>query len=267
MSGYNDDARTAIGGGAINEKTRLYLLSSNQSPTQQEASVGSGDSSSSSWSPGRSLGHMLHALVGLDRYPSYLSRFQNIDDVLALESALKEKLDEVTRQKNEIIAKRKGIRDLVRRYNVLIGEKTRHEQNQNNTSDAAASFNNTVECSGSESSIVWHSELSPPRSWADLQNRKILNEDAFNVAFQSMQTSRRMGRELGDILNGDVDFDLKPSLLEHLMSQEMFDVYSFPLLSTQVSQILIHMFCQSSFFLLAPKPLYDFSIVVLFSSS
>jgi hypothetical protein len=234
MSGYSDDATTAIGGGAINEKPRLSLLSSNQSRTQQEASVGPRDISSS-WSPGRSLGHMLHALVGLDRYPNYLSRFHNIDDVVALESALKEKLDEVTQQKNEIIAKRKGIHDLVRRYNMLIREKRRHEQSQNNTDDVAASFDDTMECSDSDSSIVWHSELSQPRSWADLQKRKILNEDAFKVAFQSIQTSRHRGRELGDILNGDVDMDLKPSLLEHLMNQEMFDVYSFPLLSAQVS--------------------------------
>eukprot|EP00804_Cyclotella_cryptica_P027660 CCRYP_010283-RA/>CCRYP_010283-RA protein AED:0.02 eAED:0.02 QI:107/1/1/1/1/1/2/91/468 len=235
MSEFNGEAKTAIGGGAINEKPRLYSLSSNPSPTRQ---VGSIDPDSSSWSPGKSLGHMLHALVGLDRYPNYLSRFQHIYDVEALESALKEKLDEVTRQKNDIIAKRKGIHDLVCRYNKSIEEKRSHEQSHSDTDDAAARTDDTMECSDSDCSNFWHSELSPPTSWSELKKRKILNEDAFKVAFQSMQTSRHRGRELRDFINGDVDLDLNPSLLEQLMNQEMFDVYSFPLLSTQFCYLL-----------------------------
>ena len=56
----------SIGGGAINEKQRLYMQTSNTHNSDKPAHDGI-ESGNRSWDPNRNLSHMLHALVGLDR--------------------------------------------------------------------------------------------------------------------------------------------------------------------------------------------------------
>ena len=56
----------SIGGGAINEKQRLYMQTSNTHNSDKPAHDGI-ESGNRSWNPNRNLSHMLHALVGLDR--------------------------------------------------------------------------------------------------------------------------------------------------------------------------------------------------------
>lgn len=238
---------TIIGGGAINEKPRTYQ--SFQTSTHDDCT----DTGSGSWNPEREVAHMLHAVVGLDRYPNYLSRFNNIADIEALENALEQELDEVKRQKNEIMNRKKGIRGLVCQYNTsIMKNKLDREQSEPEAISSDDEVGVMETCTNINDS-VWCSELSPPRSWLELKKRNILHEDAFNVAFRSMKTGACRGHEIGDIINGKVDLDLNPSLLEHLMTQVMFDVYSFPLLDPQVSwqQILN---CKCVDFYLKPTP-------------
>lgn len=202
-----------IGGGAINEKPRLYKQSSASLPEIQTTSTGR----SGSWNPEQDLSHMLHAIIGLDRYPNYLSRFRNLDDAIALENALELTLNKVRQQKHDFVQRKQGVHDLIARYNKLEGDE----------SVGLAAANDDTE-------LVWSSKLTPPESWADLKQRNILSEDAFKVAFQSMESNQYRHCEVGDIIEGKVDLNLSSSLLEDFMDQEMFDVYSFPLLSDEV---------------------------------
>ena len=99
------DSREKIGGGAINEKIRTY---NPNKPSDQSTTLFSGG-----WDPTQNISQFLHAIVGLDRYPNYLSRFQNVQDVVALENALKQTLEKVEQQKNGMVKRRNDIADLV----------------------------------------------------------------------------------------------------------------------------------------------------------
>ena len=211
------DASNAIGGGAINEKPRFYNPNTPSNPSANE---------NGEWDPEQQVSHMLHAIVGLDRYPNYMARFHDIRDVDALENALKQTLDKVEQQKSDLVERRRGINELVCHYNKL--------KKENKTQSSDGTSENDEKMHKAESHI-WGSDLSPPKSWDELKRRNILNDDAFRIAFKSMKTNPYRHCELQDIISGDVDLNLNPSLLEDLMDQEMFDVYSFPLLTAEVS--------------------------------
>ncbi|KAL9183659.1 hypothetical protein ACHAXT_004515 [Thalassiosira profunda] len=224
--GAGVEGREPIGGGAINEKPRLY----------QQPNGGDGPRDiAGSWNPRDNLSHMLHALVGLDRYPNYLSRFKDVSDIGLLEHALEARLNDVRRQRDEIVERRDGIRKLVRRY---IANKT------DDCDDAME------DDSGSE---LWrdHATLSPPRTWSELRSRRILREEAFRVAHQSIAKAgkgckKRAKSEkqnvdlpsVEDVISGSATVNLDPALLEGWMSQELFDVYSFPLLTEEFCSLI-----------------------------
>ena len=84
--GARVEGREPIGGGAINEKPRLYQHPSGCAGTKNHDMKDS--STAGSWNPRDNLSHMMHALVGLDRYPNYLSRFKDESDMDLLEHAL-----------------------------------------------------------------------------------------------------------------------------------------------------------------------------------
>jgi len=226
----------AIGGGAINEKQRLYQQSSKKITTNNNDSTGNNDSTNNdtSWNPNEHLSHILHALVGLDRYPHYLNRISDID-TLALEHALESKLSDVRKQRAEINQRRAGIKQLVRRYMM---DKNYIVDDEDTAKD------NTEEHCG----MLWknHPLLSPPKDWIDLRERNILQEAAFKVAHQSTNKKRRKPKSkkdntqlsMTDIIEGKVQVDLDPSLLEDLLQQEMYDVYSIPLLTPEFCNIL-----------------------------
>ena len=231
----NDDSMqetNAIGGGAINEKRRLYQQSSSTyTTTNNDDSTSNNDSTNdTSWKPNEYLSHMLHALVGLDRYPNYLNRISDID-TLALEKALESKLSDVRKQRAEINQRRADIKQLVRRYMM---DKSYIVEDE--------------ECTASqEIDILWknHPLLSPPKDWIDLSERNILQEVAFKVAYQSTNKKRKSKSKkdstqlsITDIMEGKVQVDLKASLLEDLLQQEMYDVYSIPLLTPEFCNIL-----------------------------
>ena len=229
-----DSQEESIGGGAINEKQRLYLQPTSKDDDICGETVG-GDSNS--WKPNDNLSHLLHALVGLDRYPNYLSRFRDINDMKLLEKALLQKASDVKRQREEICQTRNGIKQLVRRY-------------VSNGYDIDVNHDDAEEVVD----MLWsgHPILSAPRTWVELRERKILQDQAFKVASQSVSSRTRIrkgksnkSREqqiedttIADIIEGKSQVDLDPALLEDWMNQEMFDVYSFPLLTTEFCALL-----------------------------
>lgn len=210
--------RDIIGGGSINEKPRLYNPFNN---------LQSASSTDAEWDPDVNISHMLHAIVGLDRYPNYLSRFHDMYDIVALEKALKQTLKKVEVQKMDIINRRKSISDLVCYYN----KKLNSEERLHNSKTAEIE-----EMAARPDDSEWRSNLTPPKTWSELKRRSILHDHAFKAAFQSMMTNPQHF-ELEDLLNGNVFLNLNASLLQELMEQEMFDVYSFPLLSKEVRSL------------------------------
>jgi hypothetical protein len=253
-----DGGMIGVGGGAINEKTRYYQPNNNTS--------GSGKGIIEGWNPSNNLGHMLHALVGLDRYPNYLGRFRDISDIDLLENALESKLSDVRRQRSEIIQKRVDIQQLVKRY--------------------TSSMTEFVEVSDDcPCSALWrdHPLLSPPKTWAELRERKMLTDHAFKVVHHSLLSIRNARtaksnktakadtkdesielHSVGDIIDGRVQVQLTQSSLEDFMCQEMFDVYSFPLLTHEVcpqQRIVYSQYVPTSHFnacsVLHPPPCHD----------
>ncbi len=233
-----------IGGGAINEKPRSYksqsfhrissshdgpkiVKSSNDRHDEHVCRADSDDASvETSWDPINNLSHLLHALVGLDRYPNYLSRFQNTAEIDLLENALEESLHKVKNQKAAIVEWRKGVQKLVKTFinsHYFHGEDVGMVDTQN---DGVG-----------DNYKLWlgHPILSPPKTWKELRERNVLTDQAFKTAFQSVtKFGKSRTAELFDIINGRAIVNLDTSLLEDLMEQEMFDVYSFPLFTNEV---------------------------------
>ena len=173
-----------IGGGAINEKDRTITDTrpkENPIPTSTEAS----------FDPSKHRSQLWHALEGMDRYPAYLSRWQEYD-MEQLEQALEMKLLQVRNQKKSILERRQGIRTLME-------------------------------------SLDPPYLLTVPQNWEDIKNH-ILDPRAAKAIFQS-KWYRKGPPSVEDVLSGRSEVDLDPHLLEGWMDQELFDVYSMPLLS------------------------------------
>ena len=206
-----------LGGGAINEKERQPGRMKKTDPDGVDGAPPSG-----TWDPTNNLSHMLHALVGLDRYPNYLSRFHDEDDVVSLEAALEARLMDVRKQKQEIANRRRGIAELVGRYL------------------------NRTDCdfeAGDCSQLWWdHEVLSKPDTWADLRERRVLQDSAFRVAHRSaLRCAKRQGYpniEVRDAIDGKLHIQIDASLLEEFMDQAMFDVYSFPIFEPEFCKLL-----------------------------
>lgn len=178
--------------------------------------------SKGTWDPTNNLSHTLHALVGMDRYPNYLSRFHDKKDVESLEAALEARLMDVRKQKNEIARRRRGIAELVGRY-----------------------LNRTdYECEEGDCSQLWrdHKVFSKPATWADLREREVLQGSAFRVAHRSaLRCAKRQGfanNEVRDFIDGRCNLQIDESLLGEFMDQAMFDVYSFPIFEPEFCKLL-----------------------------
>lgn len=159
-----------VGGGAINEKTRHYHPS--------DSVIGSDLGKNivcDGWNPTEHLSHMLHALVGLDRYPQYLGRFRNLSDIDLLANALETRLSDVRRHRTEIGQRRKGIQKLIAKL----------------TSGVIDDDDDDCDCSA-----LWsgHPLLSPPKTWTELRERNILTDHAFKVAHLSAASTTKKAR-------------------------------------------------------------------------
>lgn len=156
----------------------------------------------SGFNPIKSKSHLMHAIEGMDRYPNYLSRWSE-QDMDRLEEGLEHQLQKVRAQKIDVMERRRGIEVMVMR---LV------EQNEE-----------------------WSQLLKPPEAWSDVCD-EILDSRAATAIFKSKQFACCSKQPtVKQVLNGDVVIQLNPYLLEELMEEEFFDVYSLPLLSIEVS--------------------------------
>ena len=195
-----------MGGGSINESPRRIRTTakgttSTNCNTVPTASSSSSSSSKTNYDPQHNHAHLLHSIMGLDRYPNYISRWSyNIDDIDKLQDALTHQLEKVKHQKSNLIQRRKRMNEIIEH--------------------AMASYQD----------IDW-TVLTVPLSWEQVRS-EILHEDASKAIFQSRLFKSVDGRpELQDVLEGKVHVQLDLGLLEDWLHEEFFDVYSMPLLS------------------------------------
>lgn len=185
------DPSQKIGGGAINEKKRLLDNDETTDQTEREFS---------GFDPNR-RSHLMHAIEGLDRYPNYLSRWSETD-ILLLEKSLHNQLSLVKTQKQQIQERREALQKLVEQV-----------------------------C---EKEPIWREFLSAPETWQDIKSN-ILDSRASKAIFRSknFQISKNNTSipSVQDVIRGETKIDLDAGHLETLMEEEMFDVYSFPLLA------------------------------------
>ena len=216
--------------GAINEKKRLYNQNSghtiqrvdtNESLNKQDP-IGN-----SHFVPSSMLSHQLHALVGLDRYPNYLSRWSStssLHDITKLEKSFEDVLEKIRHQKQSIQEKKQMLHQFME--DICIHEEEEEELEE-------------------EYKDSFQSLMKAPTTWEEIQNF-ILDPRASKAIFQSKWfTSSKSQRKNGNpkltpptveqVLNGEIDIHLDAMHLENWLDQEMFDVYSFPLLSKQVN--------------------------------
>jgi hypothetical protein len=202
-TGDIEAATPVLGKGEINEKTRFFGKPHMQHPR----------TTSEHYNPKENLSHLLHAIVGLDRYPNYLLRWtQNEEkDIAAVEEALEEQLQKVRHQ-----------RDLLRK---------RRKHFSKVCNDLA-----TVE-------QPLRPLLQPPQTWDEVRDN-ILHPKVFNAIFRSKMfwdsnNTTNAGRKeemitVQDVIDGKIVVHLDPHLVYDLLDEEMPDVYSFPLLSAEV---------------------------------
>jgi hypothetical protein len=203
----NGDPWVPLGGGAVNEKQRQIIPSDYYStPSVATAQTTTTDTETNSlqlsglFQPSTHRAHLYHALEGLDRYPNYLHRW-SMDDIDRLEEALEEQLSLIRSQRANLMDKRASIHNLVQ------------ELNQDGS---------------------WNDLLQVPISWDDVQQR-ILHERASAAIFGS-KTFRAINKNASSvelILSGKTNITLDIAKLTQWMDEECFDVYSFPLLSTE----------------------------------
>ncbi|CAJ1943032.1 unnamed protein product [Cylindrotheca closterium] len=148
-----------------------------------------------------SRSHLMHAIEGLDRYPAYLNRWSE-DDILLLEESLENQLKKVRQQKEAIKGKRTNLKTVVE--NLCTKEPE------------------------------WLEFLSPPKSWEELKT-SILDEQIAAAIFRSRWFRRSQNQlpalSVQNVIDGSVKVEIDGGNLEPIMDEEMFDVYSFPLLA------------------------------------
>mmetsp|Transcript_19965 Transcript_19965/g.29747 ORF Transcript_19965/g.29747 Transcript_19965/m.29747 type:complete len:423 (-) Transcript_19965:121-1389(-) len=194
----NSTEDEVIGGGAINEKRRNtqheHRTSTSTLAPGSAHTEGTTDSTRSAFDRNK-LSHSLHAMVGLDRYPNYLSRWNNSEDLDELEAALEQQLELVRAQKKNILTWRDDAYKIVQKANLL-------EEHM----------------------------LRPPETWEELADlldplaaRSILNKRFF----------RRYSDLLVDEVIGGCNkcrnIHLDPGPLEDWIDFIVFDVYSMPI--------------------------------------
>ena len=197
-----------IGGGRVNEKERQYRSGSqkqhkNSSPLTSCSTVssqrddGTNPNFEPAYDPSNHRSHLLHAIEGLNRYPNYLSRWK-CDDVDALEEGLERVLEKVREQKSKTEDHRKHMQLAVRQFYLENPE--------------------------------WKQFSTRPESWDDIRN--ILDPRAAKAIFRSRKFRKQIETiTVNDIIDGRASIELENGYLEEWMDEEMFDVYSFPLLS------------------------------------
>jgi len=176
-------------GGAINEKARntTSTMGGSSSSSQKSATA-----VISAFSPSTARSHLWHALEGLDRYPNYLSRWNDERDIDELERSLEQSLKQVRQQRGMIMDRRQRIEQLLQ--NVTIP-----------------------------------SRVETPESWEDLLENRL--DSTLGKAIQKSRQFRNKRNipSLHKVLSGEFELHLDAYLLEQLMEPEVHDVYSLPI--------------------------------------
>jgi hypothetical protein len=208
---YNEDPSLVVGGGAINEKKRQFLDAQDTLTKSSLTATTTDDHKESQFDPLAHKSHLFHALEGLDRYPNYLSRW-SLEDTETLEQALQEQLNLVREQKQAMAKRRQGLDRLVAK---LVEQDPR-----------------------------WKALLQPPTTWDQVKST-ILDPRASKAIFRSQTFRKQKGLSsmpmssismipsVQDVTSGKSKVELDTGYLQELMDEEMFDVYSFPLLSCE----------------------------------
>ena len=183
----------ALNEGKINEKERSY----------GRVELSEAGQRSSGFNPEIDTSHLVHAIVGLDRYPNYLTRWNySFDDIEKFESALETQLEKVREQKYKLLERNELALNIVKGLGGLA------EDNQVDTSI-----------------------LNEPIDWIDIND--VLDVRASRAIFQSKMFQGNDRPSLQDVLKGNVDVELDASKLEEWLDEEALDTYSFPLLSEE----------------------------------
>eukprot|EP00531_Pseudo-nitzschia_arenysensis_P012569 CAMPEP_0116137314 /NCGR_PEP_ID=MMETSP0329-20121206/12185_1 /TAXON_ID=697910 /ORGANISM="Pseudo-nitzschia arenysensis, Strain B593" /LENGTH=391 /DNA_ID=CAMNT_0003632227 /DNA_START=266 /DNA_END=1442 /DNA_ORIENTATION=+ len=190
-----DTAADDVGGGRVNEKIRQYRPKSLKHDSNSVSLPV--EKSERVYNPLNHRSHLLHAIEGLHRYPNYLSRWNN-GDVEALEQELRRVLQQVQEQKSKTHDQRDRIQLVLRDFLVEHPE--------------------------------WKEFSAPPKTWDEL--REILDTRASDAVFRSPKIRKMVSKiAVDDVIAGKEQIELDAGYLEEWMDEEMFDVYSFPLLS------------------------------------
>uniref|UniRef100_A0A7S3KW25 Fe2OG dioxygenase domain-containing protein n=1 Tax=Amphora coffeiformis TaxID=265554 RepID=A0A7S3KW25_9STRA len=206
-----DDPWQKVGGIAVNEKKRRGVTASDEDTTAAEATTG--------FDPIRHKAHLYHALEGLERYPRYLSRWNDDDDIDRLEAALQVQIEKVRSQRNEIHQHRAATKSLVEEFLAQSPEEYR-------------------------------TLLQRPDSW-DTLKRDILDHGFSRAVEESAKRRKSVVRlpwDREESSNGDDVLVLEAAQLEPLMEQEVSDVYSVPLFQPAYCQRLMAFLCDLSAF-------------------
>jgi hypothetical protein len=215
----DDDDDTVIGGGDINEKERQYRRREAQPPPSSSSSSSSSSTyntgtngiddkemkQKSAYNASQQRSHLIHAIEGLDRYPNYLSRWDE-PDIESLEQALEERLEQVKKQKLNISNQRKHIQSILEEFLLEYPE--------------------------------WEDFIREPCCWDDVRN--LLDPRAVNAIFRSKTFYKKNDDQslhsnndisVNDVISGRIriPIELDTEYLQEWIEYEMDDVYSFPL--------------------------------------
>lgn len=208
-----NDFDVTIDKGDVNEKERLYNSATHQGGTvKSKCQQHAGPADEQQFDPQNKLSHELHTIVGLDRYPNYLSRWSRPgyeNDIDSLERKLKQRLNQIQQQKADLIARKVAATNI---FKGLVIEET-------------------------NGSREWSNFLNRPTNWDDVR-KNILHPQASKIIFESSFFKANRDVTVDNVLEGKVNVHLNEALLEDWIDQEMFDVYSFPLLSEEFCKSL-----------------------------
>ncbi len=189
----DDSPDQVIGGGAINEKKRTFLF---DGVPKEPALVGN-----SVFQGTHNQAHFLHAMEGLDRYPNYVARW-NADDSEELERALERRLEKVRQQRRDTQEQRERLQQMIQ--NICQQEPE------------------------------WKTLLEPPQTWDEVRQSGIFDARTNSAIFRSKCFHPSLNYtvpSVPEVLAGRERVELDAGYLEEIMEEEVFDVYSFPLLS------------------------------------
>ena len=222
-NGGDQEEIIVLGGGSINEKKRFHGDKNLRKDVfKNDTNDNETSSSITNFNPQSELSHLLHALAGLDRYPNYVSRwnYNAVQDIERLENALEEQLQKLRKQKNALFERNLRVRQLIlEAKEATEQQQQQHHPQQNNHNDEEADIK-----------LDWDILLNPPQSWRDIEDH-VIDPRCINAIFQSKMFRQENRRpSVSDILEGNVNVELDAAQCEDWLNQELFDVYSFPLL-------------------------------------